>query len=43
MIIGGTETVIRCEVTKDQIRVTSTDLAGRVLPQLPPIKPRTGN
>ena len=38
MIIGGTETVIRCVVTDDQIRVTSTDLSGRPLPQLPPIK-----
>ncbi len=37
MIIGGAETVIRCDVTPDQIRVTATDLSGRSLPQLPPI------
>jgi acid phosphatase type 7 len=40
MIIGGAETVIRCDVTPDQIRVTSTDLSGKPLPQLPPIKAR---
>jgi len=37
-IIGGTETVIRCDVTADQIRVTATDLSGRSLQQLPLIK-----
>jgi predicted phosphodiesterase len=41
MIIGGTETVIRCDVTADEIRVTSTDLSDQSLPQLPPIKVRT--
>ncbi len=38
MIIGGTETVIRGDVTAEQIRMTSTDLSGKELPQLPPIK-----
>ena len=42
MIIGGTETVIRCDVTADQIRVNAADLSGKPLVQLPPIKPRTG-
>ena len=42
VVTGGTETVIRCDVTPDQLRVTTTDLSGRELPQLPPIKPRTG-
>ncbi|MCX6903939.1 MAG: FN3 domain-containing metallophosphoesterase family protein [Verrucomicrobia bacterium] len=41
MITGGTETVIRCDVTADQIRVTSTDLSGKPIPQLPPVKLRT--
>jgi hypothetical protein len=43
MIIGGTDTVIRCDATTDQIRVTSTDQAGRVLPQLPPVTLRAGS
>jgi len=38
MIIGGTETVIRCDVTADLIRVTATDRSGHQLPQPPPIK-----
>jgi acid phosphatase type 7 len=38
MITGGAETVIRCDVTPDQIRITGTDLSGRPLPQLPLIK-----
>ena len=42
LIIGGTETVIRCDMKADQIQVNSTDLSGKVLPQLPPIKSRTG-
>ena len=40
MITGGTETVIRCDVTGDQLRVSSTDLSGKPLPQLPLIKRR---
>jgi len=40
LVIGGAETVIRCDVTDDQIRVTGTDLSRRPLPQLPPIKAR---
>jgi hypothetical protein len=40
VITGGAETVICCEVTPDQIRVTATDLSGRSLPQLPLIKTR---
>jgi acid phosphatase type 7 len=38
MITGGAETVIRCDATLDQIRATCSDLAGRPLPQLPPIR-----
>ena len=38
MITGGTETVIRCDVTEDRIRVTSTDLSGTPLPQLPLVR-----
>jgi acid phosphatase type 7 len=38
MIIGGTETVIRGDVTKEQIRVTVTDLSNKPLPQLLPIR-----
>lgn len=38
LIIGGTETVIRCEVTPEEMRVTATDLSGKSLPQMPPIK-----
>ncbi len=38
LITGGTETVIRCEVTPEEMRVTTTDLSGRSLPQMPPIK-----
>jgi 3',5'-cyclic AMP phosphodiesterase CpdA len=38
MITGGTNTVIRCDATADQIRVTSTDLSGKTLPQLPVIR-----
>jgi acid phosphatase type 7 len=41
MITGGTETVIRCDVTADQIRVTSTDLSGKPIPQLQPVRRRT--
>jgi hypothetical protein len=40
MITGGTETVIRCEVTADRIQVTTTDLSGKTLPQPPPVKAR---
>jgi hypothetical protein len=40
MITGGTETVIRCEVTADRIQFTTTDLSGKKLPQLPPVKAR---
>ena len=40
MITGGTETVIRCDVASDQIRVISTDLSGKPIPQLPPVKRR---
>lgn len=40
MIIGGTETLIRCDATADQIRVTSADLSGKPLPQLPPVPAR---
>lgn len=40
MIIGGTETVIRCDVTADEIRVTTTDLSGQSLPQLGPVRLR---
>jgi hypothetical protein len=40
MITGGTETVIRCEVTTDRIQTTATDLSGKQLPQLPPVKAR---
>jgi acid phosphatase type 7 len=40
MITGGTETVIRCDVTADQIHVTTTDLSGKALPQLPVVKAR---
>jgi hypothetical protein len=40
MITGGTETVIRCEVTADRIQVTTTDLSGTTLPQPPPVKAR---
>jgi predicted phosphodiesterase len=42
MITGGTETVIRGDVTAEEIRVTGSDLSGRPLPQLPPIKARDG-
>jgi predicted phosphodiesterase len=42
MIIGGTDTVIRCDATAEQIGVTSSDLSGKVLPQLPSIKLRAG-
>jgi acid phosphatase type 7 len=42
MITGGTETVIRCDVTADQIRVTSTDLSSKPIAQLPLIKQRGG-
>jgi acid phosphatase type 7 len=42
MITGGTETVIRCDVTADQIRVTSTDLSGKPIPQLAPVRFRAG-
>jgi len=41
MITGGTETVIRCDVTADEIRITSTDLSGKPIPQLPPVTSRT--
>ena len=41
MITGGTETVIQCDVTADQIRVSTTDLSGKPLPQLPPVPART--
>ncbi|HOF71025.1 MAG TPA: FN3 domain-containing metallophosphoesterase family protein [Verrucomicrobiota bacterium] len=41
LIIGGTETVIRGDVTREQIRLTTTDLSGRELPQLPPIQRRS--
>jgi hypothetical protein len=37
-VIGGTETVIRCDVTPNQIRITATDLSGKSLPQPPPVK-----
>jgi acid phosphatase type 7 len=37
MVIGGAETVIRCDVTDAQIRISSTDLSGQPLPQPPPI------
>jgi len=40
MIVGGTETVLRCDVTTNQIRVTSTDLSGKPIPQLPPVRRR---
>jgi hypothetical protein len=40
MITGGTETFIRCDATADQIRITSTDLSGKPLPQFPPVKVR---
>lgn len=40
-IIGGTETVILCDATPDQIRVTATDLSGRALPQPPPVNRRS--
>ena len=38
---GGTETVIRCEVTADRIQVTATDLSGKTLPQPPSVKARS--
>lgn len=40
MITGGTETVIRCDVTADQLRVTTTDLSGKPLAQLPVLRRR---
>jgi len=43
LIIGGSETVIRCDATPKEIRVTVTDLSGKSLPQPPPIPGRTGN
>jgi acid phosphatase type 7 len=38
VIIGGTETVIRCDVTADQITTTASTLSGKTLPQPPPIR-----
>lgn len=43
MITGGTETLIRAEATADQLRVTSTDLSGKPLPQLPLLRRRSQN
>jgi hypothetical protein len=40
MIIGGTETVIRCDVTRERIRVRTSDLLGKPLPQLPAVEAR---
>jgi predicted phosphodiesterase len=41
IVIGGAETVIRCDATANQIRVTGTGSSGRAQPQLPPIKARS--
>jgi predicted phosphodiesterase len=41
MIVGGTETVIRGDVTDDTLRITAVGLSGKPLTQLPPIKRRT--
>ncbi len=40
MITGSGETVIRCEVSGDEIRTVTTALSGSPLPQLPPIRAR---
>lgn len=34
LLIGGTETVIRCDATEAQLSVSATDLSGQTLPQL---------
>ena len=38
MITGGAEMVIRCDVTREEIKTTASDLSGRPLPQLPAIR-----
>ncbi len=40
-ITSGTEMVIRCDATPDQIRITATDLSGQALPQPPPVGRRS--
>lgn len=40
ILVGGAETVIRCDVSGDEVRITNTALNGTVLPRLAPIKAR---
>jgi acid phosphatase type 7 len=40
-VIGGPETVLRFDVSQNEIRLTNKDLAGNALPQLPPVKARS--
>ena len=40
MIIGSTETVIQCDVSPESVSVSASDLSGKALPQLKPIKTR---
>jgi hypothetical protein len=40
MITGGAEMVIRGDATREQLRLTATDLSGKPLPQPPVVTAR---